>query len=187
MRSAAYLAATLPAHSRGRLDELALFEQLRELSRHPEAHAIDAVVEIPETPTFVPHLLRLNPESPKDMLRIALEQRNTGPVLAYRTWRRRLERDAARGWEPDLGGDGSGEIDELVRHLNQAPGSLLKLSPKLKIDLAIPSPSLSFGEIELPQVADSDDSIAAWVQERAARPGARLGSAAAELTQRRAA
>jgi hypothetical protein len=79
VRASAYLAASLTDLPRGRLDERALFAKLAKVGRHPDARTVAKVVEIPPAPTFIPYLITLKPEpeSPRDLLRVALEQRAT--------------------------------------------------------------------------------------------------------------
>ena len=67
---------------------------LRNLEKQAE-RAVEAVDV--KGPTFLPYLLSKGPKSPRELLTLALKERDKRLVRSYRDWRKRLLADLTNG------------------------------------------------------------------------------------------
>jgi hypothetical protein len=88
------LATSLAPDGRLRLDEQKLMRTLRRVERDTNG-AVEAADLT--APTFLPYLLAMEPQTPRDLLQLALRERQGSLVRSYRDWRMRLLSDLANG------------------------------------------------------------------------------------------
>jgi hypothetical protein len=88
------LSASLRPDGELRLDEQKLMRALRRVEKDTGG-AVEAVDLA--GPTFLPYLLSKGARSPRELLEVALKERQKGLVGSYREWRQRLLADLAEG------------------------------------------------------------------------------------------
>jgi hypothetical protein len=117
LRSSLYLASTLPDPPGGHLNEEKLFAALVKAAKHPDAEPLNALVDIPPTPSFLPYLLsqKPSPTTPRELLITAFDARAKKPVESYREWRQQLAKDAACG---QLGNARRREIEDIAKAIS---------------------------------------------------------------------
>jgi hypothetical protein len=149
-RSRLYLAMSLNANSAAYRHDQELFAELSAITR--EAKGAQSVsVQVDGLPSFLPYLLKQDPNTPEELLSEALKLRKSGMVKDYRQWRTQLIRE----WRE------KGRIDSinertvrenaraLVKHLDASENGIkteVKASmvivpipmPNVSVDIAIP-------------------------------------------------
>jgi len=103
-RARLYLAASLGSNRAN--DEEALFQELARISGE-SGNGLQPLCELPQTPTFLPYLLKFDDESPEELLNRALALRNKSFVKEYRGWRQAIASDLDKGrvsvkWEKEI-------------------------------------------------------------------------------------
>ena len=94
-RSRLLLATALAPDGGLGIEEAQLFDRLRTVESNPQSGIRGD--EVQRAPTFLPYLLSKGPRSPRDLLRIALEERGSGEVRSYRELLARVRAELAAG------------------------------------------------------------------------------------------
>jgi hypothetical protein len=97
-RARLFLAASIGDASSA-VDDNALLRRLRQISDRLPDEALH-IVELPPMPSFLPLLLRHDPESPKALLQLALAWRESDSVRTFRDWYRWIATELHRGYRP---------------------------------------------------------------------------------------
>ena len=83
---------------------------------------------MPRAPTFLPYLLSKGPKSPRDLLRIALEERGSGEVRSYRELLARVRAELAAGQISRETRDELGALTALIGR---------RLAPRQRADMTL--------------------------------------------------
>lgn len=130
-RARLHLAAALGDVGRITTDEAVLFQRFKRVAAALPADALHPV-QLPEIPSFLPLLLRQDPKTPQDMLRLALHWRRKHSIRAFRQWFAHIEREAHRSFfPPELQRELQHLRRDLARELGSAPEKTLTVSAQI--------------------------------------------------------
>lgn len=125
-RSRLLLATALAPDGGLGIEEAQLFDRLRTVESNPQSGIRGD--EVQRAPTFLPYLLSKGPRSPRDLLRIALEERGSGEVRSYRELLARVRAELAAGQISRETRDELGALTALIGR---------RLAPRQRADMTL--------------------------------------------------